>query len=244
MEYKNPKDHVSINDFHKVYAYACLYSVIKQVPVDNITISFVESRYPKKLIDFLLKVRKYKVEKNNPGIYTVKGDVFAIQIIDTRHLSDYENLWLKSLNGKLDTNAINKIVNEIKRQDKAVNIDAYIDVLSRVNNNYFEEAIEMRGSKSLKEIIMNSKTGAGWIKEWQFKAEAEGIEEGREEGEAEALALVARNLKSDGMSNKLISKYTGLSLAKVRKLVTTNTTGNKKTSRRGAKAQRRGVYVR
>jgi hypothetical protein len=214
MEYKSPQDHVSVNDFHKVYAYACLYSVIYHVPVDNMTISFIESRYPQKLIDFLEKVRNYKVENINPGIYTVKGDVIAIQIIDTRHLSDDDNLWLKSLSGKLDINAINKVVNEIRKQDKAVNIDAFIDVLSRVNNNYFEEAIEMRGSKSLKEIIMNSKTGAGWIKEWQSKAETEGMEEGK----AEALAYVARNMKSDGMTNKLISQYTGLSLAKIRKL--------------------------
>ena len=75
IEYKSPQDHVSINDFHKVYAYACLYSVLENVPVENISITFVESRYPKKLIDFLRKERNYRVEKTSPGIYTVKGDV-------------------------------------------------------------------------------------------------------------------------------------------------------------------------
>jgi predicted transposase YdaD len=70
---------------------------------------------------------------------------------------------------------------------------------------------------------MESKTGARWIKEWQSKAKAEGKVEGRAEGEAEgkaeAFAQVVRNLKSSGMSNKLISQYTGLSLAKVKKTV-------------------------
>jgi len=227
IEYKSPQDHVSVNDFHKVYAYSCLYSVLFHVPVDNMTISFVESRYPKKLIDFLINVRNYKVEKNNPGIYNVKGDVFAIQIIDTRHLSGYENLWLKSLNGKLNTNSINKVVSEIKKQDKTINIEAYIDVISRANEKFFKEELKM-GAKSFKELVMTS--DAVWIKEWLSKIEAksikkgmekgmaEGMEKGKEKGEAEALAFVARNLKSDGMSNSLIAQYTGLSLAKIRKL--------------------------
>jgi len=30
IEYKSPLDHVSVNDFHKVYAYACLYSALKK----------------------------------------------------------------------------------------------------------------------------------------------------------------------------------------------------------------------
>jgi len=161
----------------------------------------------------------YKVEKNNPGIYNVKGDVFAIQIIDTRHLSGYENLWLKSLNGKLNTNSINKVVSEIKKQDKTINIEAYIDVISRANEKFFEEELRM-GAKSFKEMVMTS--DAVWIKEWLSKIEAKsikkGMEKGKEKGEAEALAFVARNLKSDGMSNNLIAQYTGLSLAKIRKL--------------------------
>jgi len=97
MEYKSPQDHVSINDFHKVYAYACLYSVINNIPVDNITISFVESRYPRKLIDFLEKARNYTVEKTGSGIYTVKGDVFAIQIIGGRHYTGLSLAKIKKL---------------------------------------------------------------------------------------------------------------------------------------------------
>ncbi|MDR2943364.1 MAG: hypothetical protein LBV17_12325 [Treponema sp.] len=253
MEYKSPQDHVSINDFHKVYAYACLYSVINNVPVDNMTISFVESRYPKKLAEFLRKKRKYTVEKTSQGIYTVKGDIFAIQIVDGRHLSDDENLWLKSLSGKLDKNAISRVISEINKYYKTVNLEAYIDVVNRANAGIFKETIEMR-APTLKQMIMNTKIGAGWIKEWQAKATVEGrvkgiaegrvkgiaegrvkgiaegkakgiaegrvkgMTEGRAEGETSARLKIARNLKSSGMSSKLIAKYTGLSVAKVRKI--------------------------
>jgi hypothetical protein len=246
MEYKNPKDNISVNDFHKVYAYACLYSVISNVHVSGITISFVGSRYSKKLIDFLEKTRNYKVEKTSPGIYNVTGDVFAIQIIDSRHLSDDENLWLKSLSGKLNPNAISKVFNEIKKQEETVSLDAYMDVISQANTGFFEEAIEMRRKKerslTFMEIVMKSKTGKGWIREWKAEARAKARAEGMAKLKAErakakaeiakaeaekvkaeaekvkAVAKVARNLKSGGMSDKLVSKYTGLPLAKVSKL--------------------------
>jgi len=238
IEYKSPQDHVSVNDFHKVYAYACLYSVIKNIPVENMTISFIESRYPRKLIGFLKKVRNYMVEKTSPGIYTVKGDVFAIQIIDVRHLSGNENLWLKNLRGKLGTKAINKVIAELEKQDKTVSLGAYMDAVNRANAGLFKEVLEMR-APTFKQMLMDTEIGAGWIKEWQSKAEAEGMAKGmakglaegmakglaegkakgETEGKAEALVQVARNLKSSGMSNKLISQYTGLSLAKINKAV-------------------------
>jgi len=218
LEYKSPQDHVSINDFHKVYAYACLYSVIKNVPVENMTITFIESRFPRKLIGFLKKIRNYTVEKTSPGIYTVKGDVFAIQIIDVRHLSDNENLWLKNLRSKLGTKAITKVIAELEKQDKTVSLGAYMDVVNRANAGIFKEVLEMR-APTFKQMLMDTEIGASWIKEWESKAQAKGETEGRAEGKAEALAQVARNLKSSGMSNKLISQYTGLSLAKINKVV-------------------------
>ena len=252
IEYKSPQDHVSINDFHKVYAYACLYSVIKNEPVENISISFVESRYPKKLIDFLEKVRKFKVEKTSSGIYNVKGDIFAIQIIDSLNLTDYENLWLKNLSNELDENAINKVISEIEKQEKTVSLGAYWDVVNRANAGLFEEVLKMR-APTFKQMLMNTEIGAGWLKEWKSEAEAQGMAQGMAQGKAqgmaqgmaqglaqgmaqgiakgkaeamaqveakkaEALAQVARNLKTSGMSQKLISQYTGLSLAKIRKL--------------------------
>ena len=229
IEYKNPLDHVSVNDFHKVYAYACLYSALKNVSAEKITVSFVESRRPKRLIGFLEKVRNYRVEKTGPGIYNVKGDVFAIQIIDSRHLSDKDNLWLKNLNNGLDRNAINKVITEIENQGKAAGLGAYWDVVNRANAEIFEEVLKMR-APTFKQMLMNTEIGAGWLKEWKSEARAEGLAEGKAEGmakgkaegeaegEAKKAAAIAYNLKSSGMPQKLISQYTGLSLAKIRKL--------------------------
>ncbi|MDR0301497.1 MAG: hypothetical protein LBI04_04190 [Treponema sp.] len=209
LEYKNPRDHVSVNDFHKVYAYACLYSVLNKIPVDNISISFIESRHPKKLIDFLERVRHYTVEKNDTGIYTINGDVFAMQIIDSRYLSDSDNLWLKNLHCKHDRNTAAKLYIEINKDDNAGRLRAYIDVVSRANPKAFKEVLNMR-APTLMELVEETEVGKEWKKELEVK--------GRAEGEAKGKAEVARNLKSIGISNDLISQSTGLSLSEINML--------------------------
>jgi hypothetical protein len=50
VEYKSPGDHVSVADFYKAYGCACLYASLKGAPVTDITLTFVESREPRKLL--------------------------------------------------------------------------------------------------------------------------------------------------------------------------------------------------
>jgi len=129
------------------------------------------------------------------------------------HLSNYENLWLKNLNRELDKKAINKVITEIKKQARTVSLGAYWDVVNRANAGLFKEVLEMR-APTFQQLLMSTEIGAGWLKEWKSKAEAEGMAK----GEAEKAEAIACNLKSSGMPQKLISQYTGLSLAKIRKL--------------------------
>ena len=60
LEYKSPQDYVSVADFYKVYAYACLYISFKKIPVSGMTVSFVENHYPQALLEHLIKKRGYK----------------------------------------------------------------------------------------------------------------------------------------------------------------------------------------
>ena len=65
VEYKSPTDYLSIDDFYKVYAYACFYKADTEkqnsIPISEITITFVCKRYPGKLINHLKKVWKYQM---------------------------------------------------------------------------------------------------------------------------------------------------------------------------------------
>jgi hypothetical protein len=145
VEYKSPDDYVSVDDFYKVYGYACLYSSLNKVDIKDMALTFVESRYPRELLAHFQTIRGYMVEERFPGIYIVKGDILPIQIIDSRKLSEDENIWLKDLDNNLDLPELRRITTEIKGQgkDKAARIKAYFDVITRANRENLKEMIRM-----------------------------------------------------------------------------------------------------
>jgi hypothetical protein len=100
---------VQVEDFYKVYGYACLYAAIEKAPITGMSLSFVESRYSGKLLKHLRDIRKYTVAETSSGIYTVTGDILPIQVIDSRQLSEEENLWLKGLDNRLGGTALNRV---------------------------------------------------------------------------------------------------------------------------------------
>ena len=67
LEYKSPDHYVSVEDFYKVYGYACLYASLEKVPVTNLTISFVESHYPNYLIEHLKRPNSIMLKKHARG---------------------------------------------------------------------------------------------------------------------------------------------------------------------------------
>ncbi|MCL2130256.1 MAG: hypothetical protein FWH35_07890 [Treponema sp.] len=202
-EYKSPDDYVSINDFYKVYAYACLYASLNNFPITSLTITFIESHYPRKLIKHLKEVRNYRVEENSHGIYTVIGDILPIQIIDSRKLSVDENLWLKNLSNRLDPLAVIKISDEVKRQDKTARIRAYMNVIAKSNFHAIEEAMNMSSpAKSLEEVL--ERTG--------FNARVEAKTEVR------VMETAARNALAEGATPEFVQKITGLDMEKIKNI--------------------------
>ena len=55
IEYKSPKDSLNVDDFYKVYGYACIYQSntdrIKEIDPEELTLTFVCSHYPRELLD-------------------------------------------------------------------------------------------------------------------------------------------------------------------------------------------------
>jgi hypothetical protein len=169
VEYKSPEDYVSVNDFYKVYGYACLYaSLSPQVTITDLTITFVESRYPKDLIAHLTEVRGYKVEKNGKGIYTVNGDIIPIQIIDSKELSATENLWLKDLNDGLDKTLARQIWIEIDKQGKAAHIGAYLEAIFNANVTIMREVSKLSDVALTMDKVLEE---AGLTAIWEARGE-------------------------------------------------------------------------
>lgn len=71
VEYKSPDDYISIEDFYKVYAYACFYQSdterAGEINPEELTITFVCSRYHGKMLKHIKKVRGITVKKRTIG---------------------------------------------------------------------------------------------------------------------------------------------------------------------------------
>jgi len=188
VEYKSPDDYVSVEDFYMVYGYACVYTALNKVDIKDLTLTFVESRYPRELLAHLREVRGYTVEEKWPGIYIVSGDILPIQIIDSRKLSKDENIWLKDLDKKLEPPELRRIKTEIYRlgKDKAARIKAYFYVITRANEKGLREANKM-SDYDLKwdalwdELLIE----IGYAARWEARGEARGEEKGRLQGRNE-----------------------------------------------------------
>jgi hypothetical protein len=192
----------------------------------------VESRHPQKLLRHLQNERGYTIAETAEGIYTVKGDILPMQIIDSRRLSADENLWLKSLRDDLDFLETTRIGEEITRQEKDAQIAAYLNVITNprvvvlvrylsqgtaypshtiteANSGSIQEAMEMGQRKqklTIEQVIENTGLGAKW--------EARG----KAEGGVEKAFAIAQNLVNLGVPFETVVSATQLEPEKVKVL--------------------------
>jgi len=211
LEYKSPGDYVSIEDFYKVYGYACLYASFERIPITSLTISFIESHHPRELLGHLQKTRGYAVEENSPGIYTIRGDILPIQVIDSRKLSVNENLWLKELNNNLKAFELERVLSKIYSQGKAARIKAYLDAITRANKDSLREVIRMSNTALTLDEIFEE---AGLVARWEAKGEAKGEARGKEY----ATLAIAQNMINLGYPAEAVASATQLKIEKVREL--------------------------
>jgi hypothetical protein len=240
VEYKSPEDYLSVKDFWKVCAYANLYAATTPgVDLADVTLTFIGSRHPRKLLRYLTSTRGCTVEETSPGIYLVSGDYIPIQIIESQKLSEAENLWLNSLREGLKESSLDAIYEEEgKKQGQEISIDAYMDVLLRANQKTLKEAYNMR-APSLETIL----TEIGFVPEMIERGRVQGLVQGREQGleqgrvqgleqgrvqgleqgrvqgREQGKAEVVRNLLRMGMSVEEIAQAVELPVEKIRSLV-------------------------
>ena len=183
IEYKSPEDYLSINDFYKVYAYACLYQSdtdkVNEIDPSMITITFVCSHYPRELLRHLAEVRNIISEDKGNGIYYLKGDPIHMQLLVTPRLSDEENYWLQNL--RTDLKAGTEIRNLVARYEQHRNMkdyEAVMDLITRAN--WKEMEVERNMCDALKELFsdeLEEATNHGIILTKQvFKLSADGLQ--------------------------------------------------------------------
>ena len=155
IEYKSPKDYLSIDDFYQVYGYACFFKAdaeqVDEIKANEITISFVCKRKPRKLIKHLKEERGFRLKGKN-GIYIIYGDFFPMQLILTSKLSDTENFWLRYLTDDLQSvEEANKILDKYEGHQKENLHKSVMNIIVNANREVFKEAKEM--CEALRELM-------------------------------------------------------------------------------------------
>ncbi|MEE0919802.1 MAG: hypothetical protein U0L56_07230, partial [Lachnospiraceae bacterium] len=86
VEYKSPTDYLSIDDFYKGCAYAMFYKSdtqkVDEIPIQDITLTFISVEYPQKLIKHLKEVLEYNISEKCKGIYHIikEKDILPVQL--------------------------------------------------------------------------------------------------------------------------------------------------------------------
>ena len=100
IEYKSPKDNLTIDDFFKTLGYAYIYKglgeSVNQVPLHELTISLVREKKPEKLLRELENCN-CRYEEVADGIYYIYGLLIPAQIIVTKQLNSKEHSCLRIL---------------------------------------------------------------------------------------------------------------------------------------------------
>lgn len=195
IEYKSPDDYLSIDDFYKVYGYACLYQSntekVHEISMEDITITFVCSHFPRKMLKTLKRERNIEAVQNGKGIYRLVNDPISMQIIVNTQLSPRENRWLSSLkrNLAMDMNT-KQLLGEYKGHRESNLYQAAMDLIMRANQKTMEVAGNMV-CDALKEIFADE-----WRKkELQFEEKETELREKETEFREKELSLKKREVQ-------------------------------------------------
>ena len=156
VEYKSPEDDLNIDDFYKVYAYACIYKAdtekVDLIPATELTITFVCYHYPRTMLQKLERNRNITVKYRENGIYYLTGDAIPIQLIIVPELSKDNNYWLNNLRNDLKSGG--EIRNFIEQYGKNKNSKLYqalADTIMRANWQELKE--ERKMCEALRELF-------------------------------------------------------------------------------------------
>ena len=199
VEYKSPEDDLNIDDFYKVYAYACIYKAdtetVDFIPAAELTITFVCYHYPRTMLQKLQRDRQITVENMESGIYYLMGDAIPMQLIIVPRLSKTNNYWLNNLRNDLKSGG--EIRNFIEKYGENKNSKLYqalADTIMRANWQELKE--ERKMCEALRELFADD------LRESREEGIMEGRNVGKREGEASKVIEIVIKKYKKGCSVK------------------------------------------
>jgi hypothetical protein len=192
IEYKNPKDGLSIDVFYKTVAYTCLYKsegqTTNEIPAEELTLSIFRFSYPRKLFQVLSDLGA-NVKNKYAGVYYVTGIVhFPVQIVVIKELEPEIYSFLRVLAPNAKEEDIRQFIQQAgSSQDSGYrrNADAVMQVSIALNRAKYDEI--RKGDRFMCEALRELMWEEYEEDKAKFRKEAreEGLAEGRTEGLAE-----------------------------------------------------------
>jgi len=205
IEFKSPDDSATVAVYNKTHGYARVYAALNNIDIDDLSVTISSTRHPKALLAFLKK-KNFKVWREQPGIYIVKGEVYQTQIIVTSELSEKNNFWLANLRKGLTAEQLAKVLTEAA--DKP-GTEAYIYAIINANIGTMED-LNMRRKEG---VVFSEKLDAFFRERY-----ASDIAKNEAKLRAEEKTEIARNMRNEGCKPEFISRMTGLSSAEIKRL--------------------------
>ena len=143
FEYKSETDSLSISDYHKVLAYGLLYSSFEQIPLKDITLSFVLTRHPRELVKYLEQERKLTVKDMNHGVSYIYGEIVPIQILERKKLSRDDNIFIRNLGSRLSVEDLVATLRVYKEQKLLNEKNVYLNRIIEANKMSLREVVNM-----------------------------------------------------------------------------------------------------
>ena len=146
VEYKNPDDALTIDDYYKTVGYACLYKglgeSVDQIPADELTISIFRESSPREMFKTMKKMG-LEIEERYPGIYYISGKqaLFDTQIVVTKQLEKETHRTLRVLSKHVQEEDVRAFVEKAGKMTEPGdrnNIDAVLQVSVSANREIYE----------------------------------------------------------------------------------------------------------
>lgn len=146
VEFKNPDDRLSIDDYYKTVGYACLYKglgeTVDQIPADELTISIFRESYPREMFE-TMKNLGLEIKERYPGIYYISGKrvLFDTQIVVTKQLDKESHRTLRILSKHVKEDDVRAFIEKAVQMSEPGdrnNVDAVLQVSVSANREIYE----------------------------------------------------------------------------------------------------------
>ena len=185
VEYKSPGDGMTVDDFYKCVAYACLYKStgenVNYIAGGELSITMIRESYPKSMMRELKRLG-ISFTRYDSGIYHSRNFFIPAQLIVTQELKPDEHRSLRILSRKADEKDVKGFIKETLgyvTQGEKADAQAILKVSGTANYDLYEK---IRSESDMRNFLDEIKN------------------EGFNEGRTEALEQTAMTLFDMGMA--------------------------------------------